>query len=272
MAGRATAAMAARSWMARVPEPGSNPALGSSLHAAGYLVGSIVFMLAQRLSRHPLPTGNARIILLAAALLGGTVGAKLSQWLALGLPTGDTSLPSPFGGGRTVLGGLLVGWIAVEIAKSRLGIRYSTGMPFALALTAGEAVGRFGCWFSGCCGGRACNLPWAAAQDGNTVHPSQLYMALGLIALLGLLLWLRTRLAEEGDLFLCYLAGYGLLRFTVEATRQQDGLFAGLSLAQWVCLLFIAAGGAGLYARTRDRRDNLEQHPLQSAAGERADG
>ena len=97
-------------------------------------------------------------------------------------------------------------------------------------------------------------------------------MALGLIALLGLLLWLRTRLAEEGDLFLCYLAGYGLLRFTVEATRQQDGLFAGLSLAQWVCLLFIAAGGAGLYARTRDRRDNLEQHPLQSAAGERADG
>ena len=78
--------------------------------------------------------------------------------------------------------------------------------------------------------------------------------------------------AEEGDLFLCYLAGYGLLRFAVEFTRHQDSLPAGLSLAQWVSLLFIAAGLLGLYARARDRRDNVADGPPTQVAGEHADG
>ncbi|MEZ5337130.1 MAG: prolipoprotein diacylglyceryl transferase [bacterium] len=248
-----------------MPEPGSAPALGSLLQGLGYLVGSVVFLLAQRLSRQPLPRGRARLVLLGSAVLGGMLGSRLGQYLALGWPFGVDSLTilNPFAGGRSVLAGILCGWIAVEVAKARLGIRYSTGMPFALALPAGEAVGRIGCWFSGCCGGRACSLPWAVQG----LHPSQLYMSLGLLVLLALLIRLRPRMAAEGELFLVYLGGYGLLRFAVEASRSQDALLLGLSLAQWICLLFITAAGLGLLARWRDRRDN-QQVPQPDAARE----
>lgn len=257
-----------------MPDPGSNPILGSSLQGLGYIVGLVVFIIAQRFSRQPLPTGQPRIILLASAVIGGMLGAKLSQWLALGWPFGSDPLAilNPAAGGRTVLGGIICGWIAVEIAKRRLGISYSTGMPFALALPAGEAVGRIGCWFIGCCGGQTCSLPWAVLHDGNAVHPSQLYMSGGLLILFTALLLLRPLLAREGDLFLCYFAGYGLLRFIVEFSRSQDALLLGLSLAQWICLLFIAGGCYGLFARNSFRRDNLSDQPLNEVAREHADG
>ncbi len=256
-----------------MPEPGGNPILGSSLHALGYVVGSLVFILAQRMSRQPLPSGRPRLILLGSALIGGILGAKMSQWLALGWPIGADPLAffNPASGGRTVLGGIICGWVAVELAKSRLGIRYSTGLPFALALPAGEAVGRLGCWFNGCCGGRESSLPWAVMHNGTALHPSQLYMAAGLLILLASLLRLRPRLEQAGDLFLYYLAGYGLLRFLVEFTRSQDALFFGLSLAQWICLLFVSAGILGLLARRRDRRDN-QTVPQETAPGEQANG
>jgi phosphatidylglycerol:prolipoprotein diacylglycerol transferase len=256
-----------------MPEQGSLPALGSLLHGLGYTTGAVVFWLATRLSRHVMPQGRERLIILGAAIIGGMLGSKLTQWLALGWPFGNDPLAIliPTAGGRTVLGGILCGWIAVEIAKSRLGIRYSMGLPFALALPAGEAVGRIGCWFNGCCGGRETALPWAVQGTAGMVHPSQFYMFAGLLLLLGALLWLRSRIAAEGDLFLYYLAGYGLLRFLTEFTRSQDALILGLSLAQWICLLFIIAGSSGLLVRQRDRRDN-EGMPPQSAAREQCDG
>lgn len=255
-----------------MPEQGSLPALGSLLHGLGYATGALVFWLATRLSRHTMPQGRERLIILGAAIIGGMLGSKLTQWLALGWPfAGDAlAILIPTAGGRTVLGGILCGWIAVEIAKSRLGIRYSLGMPFALALPAGEAVGRIGCWFNGCCGGRDSALPWAVQGAGGMLHPSQFYMFAGLILLLGALLWLRPRIAAEGDLFLYYLAGYGLLRFLTEFTRSQDALILGLSLAQWICLLFIIAGTAGLLVRRADRRNN-HAVPLMHTDGEHID-
>jgi phosphatidylglycerol---prolipoprotein diacylglyceryl transferase len=172
--------------------------LGSVLTAAGYLIGLLVFYLAAR--QRGLATEGMRHVALAG-LCGGVLGAKLTEW-GLGhwqtLAAHPGAMLDPRLGGRTIIGGVLAGWLAVEVAKWRLGIRRSTGDLFALALPAGEAVGRIGCFFNGCCYGVPSHVPWAVYQHGAWRHPAQLYAALIAAAIFGTLFALRNRICDSG--------------------------------------------------------------------------
>jgi phosphatidylglycerol---prolipoprotein diacylglyceryl transferase len=204
--------------------------------ALGYLAGALVFYLAARRQRR-VTEGMAWVAL--AGLCGGVLGAKVTEW-ALTQGPGFVAHPATFLdprlGGRALIGGILFGWAAVEVAKRRLGIRRSTGDLFALALPAGEAVGRIGCFFNGCCYGVATSLPWAVHQHGAWRHPTQLYASVIAVGLFAALLAARDRLPREGDLFRLYLALYGASRFLLEFLRERTPVFGGLSLAQWICL------------------------------------
>src|SRR5437899_2542448 len=115
--------------------------LGFVLTMLAYSVGALVLYLAARERR--MATEGIRYVALAG-LVGGVLGAKVTELL---LAHGQAAaanpgiLLDPRLGGRTILGGVIVGWGAVEATKWRLGIRRSTGDLFALALPAGEAVG-----------------------------------------------------------------------------------------------------------------------------------
>lgn len=222
-----------------------NP-LGVLFTALGYATGIAVFCIAGRQARW---TVRQLAWLLTAALAGGVFGAKLTQWLVLGWPfTAPLSaIGDPLQGGRTILGGIVCGWIAVEGAKLLLRVRRSTGDLFAFALPAGEAVGRFGCLFNACCYGTESRIPWAVWQHGAWRHPAQLYASLAALIVLLILLGLRGRLWREGDLFRAYLVLYGAGRFVVEFFRVHDRLYAGLSLAQWVSLELALAGAIALW-------------------------
>src|SRR5689334_7089187 len=115
--------------------------LGELFTTLGFLTGGLVFWLAAR-SRRLATEGIGRLVL--AGLMCGAIGAKLTQLLASGWPVkiGFFEGLNPQAGGRALLGGIAFGWLGVEIAKRRLGIKRSTGDLFALALPAGEAVGR----------------------------------------------------------------------------------------------------------------------------------
>ncbi|HTE19064.1 MAG TPA: prolipoprotein diacylglyceryl transferase family protein [Armatimonadota bacterium] len=226
--------------------------VGSLLTLAGYGVGALVLYLAAR-RRGVATEGMAYVAV--AGLCGGILGAKLTEWV-LGhgalLAAHPGLLLDPRLGGRTLIGGVLVGWVSVEIAKRRLGIRRSTGDLFALALPAGEAVGRVGCYFNGCCFGVSANVAWAVRQHGEWRHPTQLYSALAAVVILGVLLSVRDRLPREGDLFRLYLVLFGLSRFGLEFLRERPVGLGGLSLAQWVCLeLAVVVGVMLLLSRRR---------------------
>jgi phosphatidylglycerol:prolipoprotein diacylglycerol transferase len=166
-----------------------------------------------------------------AALIGGVLGARIAQWLVSG-GVGDPF--NPTAGGRTVIGAVFGGWIAVEFMKRRLGIRRSTGDMFALALPAGEAVGRIGCFLNGCCYGAESDVAWAIYQHGALRHPTQFYSAgWATIVFLALAVY-RPRV--EGDRFWLYILLFAAGRFVIEFFRQHETLRGGLSLAQWVCL------------------------------------
>jgi phosphatidylglycerol:prolipoprotein diacylglycerol transferase len=250
--------------------------LGELLTLLSYLTGAAVFVWAAR--RRRLAT-EGMTILAAIGFVSGILGAKLTQTLASGLPL--VAMANP--GGRALLGGLVFGWLGVEIAKGRMGIRRSTGDLFALALPAGEAIGRLGCHFNGCCYGVPWNGPGAVWQHGTSRFPSQLVSAAVAAAMFGVLLWLSSPSSffrgddasnqiasyrekneegaggwrhkaglREGDLFRFYLLLFGITRFGLEFARWRESIVAGLSPMQWFCLDLIVIASIGLLRRKRD--------------------
>lgn len=241
---------------------------GQLLTTLGYLTGIAVFIYFSRRLGPPLaPAERWRgWVVLTAGLAGGVLGAKFTQWLLLGLPqpAGD-SLLDPRLGGRTIIGGIICGWLAVEIAKWALRLHGSFGDPFALALAAGEVFGRLGCHFNQCCYGVPSHwqhgLPFTTFSHEAWRLPVQLYSSAVAAAIFLALLLLARRHGHSGDLFRAYLVLYGLSRFGLEFLRYREHLIWGLSLAQWVCLELAAAGGlALLYLR-------LARPPVEAASG-----
>jgi phosphatidylglycerol:prolipoprotein diacylglycerol transferase len=232
--------------------------LGSFFTAFGYLVGAVVFYLAARRKR--LATEGMGYVAFAG-LVGGVLGAKWTEWVLVNYPTfaaQPAAMLDPRWGGRTLIGGVVVGWIAVEIAKWRLGIKRSTGDLFALALPAGEAFGRIGCFFNGCCYGTPSHVAWAMYQHDAWRHPTQIYSSIVAIALFAVLITLRDKMPREGDLFRLYLVLFGVSRFMLEFLRERNVSFGGLSWAQWVCLEMAGVFSLTLMISSRRTRTTLK--------------
>lgn len=195
--------------------------LSAVCYALGYSTGVGAFVWMARRRRLATP---AIMALLGAGLIGGLAAANLVQWIV-----GGTA-------GKTVLGAIAGGYLSVALYKRYLGIQRPLGDLFAVALCAGEAVGRWGCFFGGCCYGRPTHAAWAVWQHGAWRHPTQIYLSLAALLILGAL-WLfdRTTPRENG---LFYLQGllYCVARFMIEFYRETSAAALGLSAAQWACL------------------------------------
>ena len=195
--------------------------LSAGCYALGYLTGLVAFVLMAR--RRNMATAGI-MALMGAGLIGGLVGANLAQWIV-----GGTE-------GKTVLGGIAGGYLSVIFYKRHLGITRSTGDLFAVAVSAGEAVGRWGCFYGGCCYGKICQLPWAVFQHGATRHPTQLYLSAANALILVTLLRFDKTNPPENALF--YLQGvlYCAARFTIEFFRDGPPPVLYLTVAQWACV------------------------------------
>ena len=207
--------------------------IGSLFNALGYAVGGFLYW--HEAKRRKLATsGMSRIVLIGA--IAGVLLARLVERLAEGGSL--ASVIDPASGGRTILGGVVGGWIAVEIAKRRMGIRTSTGPMWAVALPAGEAIGRIGCWFNGCCYGKACSLPWAVQQHGEMRHPTQFYLAGSAAIIFTIVWWARDRTR----VFPLYLVLWSISRFVIEFFREPIGHSNGFDSAQVACIGLFALG------------------------------
>jgi phosphatidylglycerol---prolipoprotein diacylglyceryl transferase len=221
-------------------------------YAICILVGIALAFVVRRLVPEPRPPHHQALSLIAivGALAGATlfeVPADFHGWTAgvAGEPIVTHAL-----GGRTVVGGMLGGWLAVEAGKWGLGIKQPTGDGFALSLAVGLACGRLGCFFAGCCAGRTLSGdPWWSGlalpgRDGVPRFPAQLAeVAFHVLAAIVLVvLWragaLRTRR------FAAYVALYAAFRFAIETVRDNPPLALGLTYYQWLAVpLFALAAG-----------------------------
>jgi phosphatidylglycerol:prolipoprotein diacylglycerol transferase len=196
--------------------------IAAPVYALGYGVAATVFWwMARRRGMAPDIAGA----IMTAGLLGGLAGANLVQFLATGLP------------GKTIEGGIAGGWIAVVLAKRYLGVARPTGDLFALALPAGEAIGRIGCFIGGCCYGKVAGVAWAVHDRDAWRHPAQLYLSFAAAICFFALLAIerRVRLPENA---LFYTGGmlFCADRFAVEFFRDVAPATLGLTLAQLACV------------------------------------
>jgi phosphatidylglycerol:prolipoprotein diacylglycerol transferase len=187
---------------------------------------------------------RSRLWVLAAAVLGGFAGSRiLSAFEDPLFLANHWTEPHVLLGGKTIVGGLVGGLIAVESIKRLRGIRVATGDLLALPLVLGIAVGRIGCFLSGVedeSYGLPTGLPWGVNfGDGIARHPTQVYEVI-FLAGLGALLVLGLRVTTAvGDRFKVFMVGYLAFRLLVDFIKPAVRL-GGLSAIQWVCVAIVA--------------------------------
>lgn len=208
--------------------------IGSIFNGIGVAVGLLVYYLESK-RRHLNTDGMAKVAIIG--IVSGILAARLIERIAEG--GSIDSIANPMVGGRTILGAVIGGWIAVELAKRKMGIRVSTGPLWAVAMPTGEFFGRIGCYFNGCCFGKTCSLPWAIYQHGEMRHPTQLYLAGSSLAIFGITWALR----DHPKVFAIYMTLWAGSRFVIEFFRDSDKAWGGLSLAQVACLAIVYVFG-----------------------------
>lgn len=194
------------------------------------------------------------LFIYVAALVGGFVGAKFVYLLAEGwLDWHQADRWRRLATGKTILGALLGGYAAVELAKKLLGYRSATGDWFALIAPGGIILGRMGCLLHGCCPGQVCERSWYTVNDAEGVArwPAVPVEILFNLIALGAFFLLRQRQILPGQHFHLYLIAYGLFRFGhefVRVTPRVLGPFSGYALAA------LLVAGWGMFAFTRRAR------------------
>ncbi len=197
---------------------------------------------------------NARTF--ARICAGG--GDDLVAARGLGRVLGDcTRVFQVWEGGLVFYGGFIAACLVASLFARRQGWSFwALGDLFAPSLAIGHAFGRLGCFTAGCCFGKACDVAahWcarfgadsvafeqlravSAIPDGEALtpplFPTQLYEAIGELAIFGVLMFVRRRLRDRdgasateatsnrkpGTLVLLYALLYGLLRFCIELYR-----------------------------------------------------
>jgi phosphatidylglycerol---prolipoprotein diacylglyceryl transferase len=197
---------------------------------------------------------RSRACVIAAAAVGGLIGSRILYLLENPARTAALWInPSFLLGGKTIVGGLIGGLIAVEWIKRRIGVTVATGDLMAVPLIAGIAIGRIGCFLSGLddrAYGTATILPWGVDfGDGVPRHPAQLYEIVFLAALAVAIVSLRRRPHEVGDEFKAFMAGYMVWRVVADFLKPAATV-AGLSVIQWACLATLAYYGPHLQRLT----------------------
>lgn len=156
-------------------------------------------------------------------------------------------------GGLAIYGGIIAGVITVFVYSKITKMKFlQIADTVCMGLAAGQIIGRWGNFFNREAFGEYTNnllamqLPVSAVRENEItsamwnhvvtiggveyiqVHPTFLYEGLWNLMVLLFLFWFRKRKKFEGELFFCYLAGYGVGRFWIESLRTDQLLLPGI--------------------------------------------
>lgn len=191
----------------------------------------------RRQARLPL-TSQQRWGIAIGAFCGGMLGAKLP--FALADPQGPVCLQAWIADGKTIMFGLVGGYLGVEVAKALLDIRVKTGDSFAIPVAVSIAIGRLGCFVGGCCYGQPTDLPWGLVDAaGVRRHPTQVYEFLFHLIAAGVMWGLERRGLFPRQRLKLYIGGYCVFRFLTEFLRPEVRLWGGLTGYQWTALALL---------------------------------
>jgi len=211
--------------------------------AAGFVAGiTIARHEAKRLGEDQDMIMDLCFYVLIAAIVGSRLFYVLTNF--------STFISDPpeifriWNGGLVFYGGFVVALItAIIYVKQKEVSLFKTADMMAPALAMGHAIGRVGCFFAGCCYGKACDLPWAVtftnpdslAPVNIPLHPTQLYSFTANLIIFIFLWVFRGRKRFDGQIFWIYVLLYGVSRSFIEIFRgdfRGDFVFGILSISQ----------------------------------------
>jgi phosphatidylglycerol:prolipoprotein diacylglycerol transferase len=229
----------------------------------------LVRWLARREGRDPAQTMDAIFWSIMAGLVGGRVLEAIINWERyFGTPGGLRLLVYSTG---VFVGGLIaaIGFGIYWFRRIKLPVLQGLDI-LALVGALAEALGRWGCFFSGCCWGTPTDLPWAvtfpelarklhAGLPAVPLHPTQIYFSLNGWVILGLLFLLYRRKRFHGQVITVFVFLYAVTRFFLEFVRgdaERGTVFGGLlTTSQFIGLgLAVAAVAGYVYLDLRHRR------------------
>jgi phosphatidylglycerol:prolipoprotein diacylglycerol transferase len=223
------------------------------LLAAAYLLGlQFALMRARARGLDPNRVMDLGIWIIISALAGAKLLLLVVEWDTY--RSNPAELLSLVRSGGVFYGGLI---LAVAVAfwymwRHRMPL-WSVSDAFAPGIALGHVIGRFGCFFAGCCFGKPASVPWAVTfhseYAGRTVgtplniplHPTQLYEAGAELLILGLLIATeRKGRPFPGRTFWGYMLLYGISRFIIEFYRGDvRGALGMFSTSQFVSMLIV---------------------------------
>ncbi|AEP10979.1 prolipoprotein diacylglyceryl transferase [Chloracidobacterium thermophilum] len=242
-----------------------------------YTVGFRLYLRARRRQPGGMTVEQA-VWTLVGCLAGAALGSKLVAWLEVfPLYWQHRANPLIWLQGKSIVGGLLGGWLGVEVAKRFAGVSQATGDAYVFPLIVGIAIGRIGCFLTGLSDGTcgiATSLPWGVDfGDGLRRHPTQLYEILYLTGL-GWLLWTwKLPGAPDGARFRQFLIGYFAFRFAIEFIKPHPFPYLiGLTAIQFVALLGLVAAAISLWRQWRPTLPHAPATAHSTAKGSPAHG
>ncbi len=163
-----------------------------------------------------------------------------------------------------IIGGAFGVWLYCRFAH----LPFLTFLDIASpGLALAQTIGRFGNYFNQELYGYPTTLPWGIPIDlqhrlpqfadlplETRFHPTFLYEAMLNLLLFVALMYISRRWdswLRAGDVFLIYLIGYSLIRFTIEFQRPDAWTIGGLPTAQWLAILIAAVAAIILIVRHR---------------------
>jgi len=170
--------------------------------------------------------------------------------------------------GLVYYGGLVFavafGLLYCKWKKAPLLLMFDVAAP---SIALGQAIGRVGCFLSGCCYGKPTWVPWAVKFPHLEYyrHPTQLYEALAVLGIFVALMVFRKNKKRNGQVAILYALLYAPARFIIEIFRGDNPqVLFGLTISQVIsAIILVAAAVLAVYLSRR----NPEQ---QAIAGEPA--
>lgn len=209
-------------------------------YALSVAMGVVLAFFVRRLGpRASYPNAAALgVVALVGALAGATLFELPADWMGWSASLAGEPVRTHGLGGRTVLGGILGGSIAVELVKPALGIRQATGDSFAAPLAIALACGRVGCLLTGCCAGKVATPgSWwhglaMTARDGLPRFPAPLVEIAFHVTACVLLVWATRRGWLAGRVLAVYVAAYCVVRVLLELVRDNPPVLGGFTYYQ----------------------------------------
>ena len=219
------------------------------------------------------------------AVPAGLIGARLyhviTDWRSFSDEDRWGDVYKIWEGGLGIPGAIIAGVIAAAVLCKMQGWSLAQILDIAApTLLAAQAIGRLGNWFNQELFGRPTDLPWGLEIDqvnrpadyftDTTFHPTFLYEALWMLALMGLLLWLdKLRKLPVGHLFALYVLGYASGRIWIEFLRVDPASeLAGVRVNVWV----MSALWLGAVAYMYIYKDKATWRPAPSTEAAEGDG